>query len=172
MPLVMHQRTFLLLFSLVLGGCADWRDALQGYPNQGQWSHERGPTRPGPSVQERGVLDSHFHMRALRIEAVPPAVSLEHEEASLADELVIQVLNIGAGSCHMVQCPNSPRVIVVDCGSSGASENDGTAEQLANYVQTHGLFSHPDTEILVTVSHPDPDHTNKIPVLLEGYPVQ
>lgn len=53
MPLVIRQRTLLLLFPLVLEGYGDWRDAPQGYPNPEQWSRERGPTRPVPTVNER-----------------------------------------------------------------------------------------------------------------------
>lgn len=166
MPLVTFQRTFLILFSLILGGCADWRDALQGYPNPERWSPEGGPTRPIPTVQERGLLDPRFHMRALRGDMSPPGVIRDQAEPSLSDELVIHVLNIGAGSCQIVQCPHSHRVLVMDCGSSGASGDDLVGAHIVNYAQANGLFSHPETEILVAISHPDQDHTNKIPLLI------
>lgn len=168
----MLQGTYLLFFAFMLGGCADWREALQGYPNPEQWSQEPSPTRPVPTVQERGLLDSRFHMRVLRMEAVSPPAGTEDEEGIPSHELVIHVLNIGAGSCQIVQCPNSHRVIIIDCGSSGASGDDLVGEQIAAYAQTHGLFSDPETEILVAVSHPDRDHTNKIPILLQNHPVQ
>lgn len=168
----MLPRTFLLLFTLVLGGCAEWREALQGYFNPEQWNQEPSPTRPVPTVQERGLLDSRFHMRVLRMEAVSPPAGTEDEEGTPSDELAIHVLNIKAGSCQIVRCPNSHRVIVMDCGSRGASGDDLVGEQIAGYAQAHALFSHAETEILVAVSHPDQDHTNKIPVILQNHPVQ
>jgi competence protein ComEC len=97
---------------------------------------------------------------------------MTHEEASLSDELVIHVLNIGAGSCQIVQCPHAHRVMVMDCGSSGASDEDLAGERIVHYGQVNGLFSHPETKIVVAISHPDHDHTNKIPLLLEGQAVQ
>lgn len=57
MPLVWLQRTLLLL-GPVWGGCADSIDAPHGYPKPEQGSHEGGPTRPVPNVQERRLLDS------------------------------------------------------------------------------------------------------------------
>ncbi len=172
MPLVILQRILLLLFPIVLEGCADWRDALQGYPNPEQWSREGGPTRPVPTVDERGLLDPRFHKRALRVETDSRTTGVNRDEVSLSDELVIHVLNIGAGSCQIVQCPHSHRVIVMDCGSSDASDDDLAGERIVNYARNNGLFSHPETEILVAISHPDHDHTNKIPLLLEGHAVQ
>jgi competence protein ComEC len=102
----------------------------------------------------------------------PSDVIGEQEHASLSDELVIHVLNIGAGSCQIVQCPHSHRVLVMDCGSSGASGDDLVGAHIVNHAQANGLFSHPETEILVAISHPDQDHTNKIPLLLESHSVQ
>lgn len=161
----------MVLFIAILGGCAEWRDALQGYPNPEQWSPEGAPTRPVPTVQERGLLDPRFHMQALRSEVSPTDASLEQGPPG-SDELVIHVLNIGAGSCQIIQCPHSHRVIVMDCGSSGASGHEIASEDLINYVQANQLFSHSDTEILVAISHPDQDHTNKIPLLLKDQAVQ
>ena len=171
MPLVLFQRIVLFLFPLVLGGCADWRDALQGYPNPEQWSREGGPTRSVPTVEERGLLDPRFHLRALRMETDSRTDRMTHDEAILSDELVIHVLNVGAGSCQIVQCPHAHRVIVMDCGSSGASDEDLAGERIVHYARANGLFSHPDTEIVVAISHPDHDHTNKIPLLLEGHAI-
>ncbi|MCA9420571.1 MAG: hypothetical protein KC592_06125 [Nitrospira sp.] len=172
MPLVLLQGVFLLCFTVALGGCADWRDALQGYPNPEQWSPEGGPTRIVPTVRERGLLDTRFPRGVLRLEPVLKGARPEYVETSLADELVIHVLNIGAGSCQIVQCPHSHRVIVMDCGSSGTSGDDLAGEQIVNYAQANDLFGHPETEILVVISHPDQDHTNKIPLLLEGHSPQ
>ncbi|HBP90826.1 MAG TPA: hypothetical protein DD706_24430 [Nitrospiraceae bacterium] len=44
--------------------------------------------------------------------------------------------------------------------------------KIADYAQAHDLFSNPETEILIAVSHPNQDHTNKIPTLFEGNAVQ
>jgi hypothetical protein len=154
---------FLVIFSF--SGCADWREVLHGFPNPEQWTPEGAPTRRVPGVQESGMLDSRSNLRALRREATPPSAILRHEEAALADDLVIHVLNTKAGSCQIVECPHSHRVIVVDCGSSGASGDDLTGDEIAEYFQANAIFSHPDTEVLVTVSHPDQDHTNQIPTL-------
>lgn len=133
MPLILLQRMVLFIFPIVLGGGADWRDALQGYPNPEKWCREGGPTRSVPTVEERGLLDPRFHLRTLRGETDSRTTRMTHDEASLSDELVIHVLNIiGAGSCQIVQCPHAHRVMVIDCESSGASGKDLAGERLVH----------------------------------------
>jgi competence protein ComEC len=86
------------------------------------------------------------------------------------DELRIHFLNIGAGSCAIVECPgsNAPPMIV-DCGSTGATSNDLDTQSTRDYIQTilgqHTIASN------VVLSHPDLDHYSRIASVLDGIAV-
>jgi competence protein ComEC len=83
------------------------------------------------------------------------------------DELRIHYLNIGAGSCAVVECPgpDAPPMIV-DCGSSGGTASDLTRDQTTTYIQT--ILAQNSTSFNVVVSHGDTDHYAYIPSALAG----
>ena len=51
------------------------------------------------------------------------------------DELRIHYMNVGAGTCTVVECPgsNAPPMII-DCGSIGSSSQDMTKKQAGKYI--------------------------------------
>jgi len=52
------------------------------------------------------------------------------------NELRVHFLNVGAGSCAVVKCPGSnAHVMIVDCGSTGATANDMNGQQTRTYIQ-------------------------------------
>jgi beta-lactamase superfamily II metal-dependent hydrolase len=95
------------------------------------------------------------------------AVALQPREE---DELRIHFLDVGAGSCTIIECPGpNAAPMIVDCGANGASEADLSANEARDYIQkvlaTHTLPPR------VVVSHPDTDHYAHIPTVLADTPV-
>jgi beta-lactamase superfamily II metal-dependent hydrolase len=85
------------------------------------------------------------------------------------DELRIHILNIGTGTCTVVECPgaNAPPMIV-DCVSLGRTENDLTETEAATYVQH--ILSTTTIRPNVVISHPDRDHYRYIATVLATTP--
>lgn len=87
------------------------------------------------------------------------------------DQLRIHYLNVGAGSCTLIECPGQDAPpMVVDCGSVGTASFDLDGAQAATYIR-HVLDGH-DTDANVVISHPHTDHYSLIPVILDGIEVQ
>src|SRR5881296_1682040 len=84
------------------------------------------------------------------------------------NQLRIHFLNVGAGSCAIVECPGAPPMIV-DCGSSGGSNDDLTAEDAADYIGK--LLRQNQSRPNVVLSHPDRDHYSYIASSLGKIPV-
>ena len=82
------------------------------------------------------------------------------------DELVIHYLNVGAGTCTVVECPgqNAPPMIV-DCGSVGR-HNGLTDTQARNYIEN--VLNNHDPDPNVVISHPHTDHYGMIAEVLEN----
>ena len=80
------------------------------------------------------------------------------------DLLRFHFLNIGAGSCHVVECPGSTNVIVYDCGQMAPTSDDMTAQQVRDYVRTVIGNDQP----VVVLSHADADHVNLVSPVLDG----
>jgi competence protein ComEC len=86
------------------------------------------------------------------------------------NELRIHFLNIGAGSCTVVECPGAGSApMIVDCGASGAAEGDMTRDDARAYVRDV-LAAH-QGQPHVVLSHGDTDHYNLIPYVLDEVPV-
>lgn len=79
--------------------------------------------------------------------------------------LRIHTLPVGAGNCQVVQCPNQNKLVVMDCGSKGRGTQGWTADDASRYIRA---MIDVDTEIVATVSHPDGDHYNYLPVVFDG----
>ncbi len=86
------------------------------------------------------------------------------------DDLRIHYLNIGAGTCTVVECPGpNASPMIVDCGSLGGTVDDMDEDDARQYIQTI-LGSHPSRPNLV-LSHADQDHYGWIPRVLGETPV-
>jgi len=97
----------------------------------------------------------------------PPALPASRSQ----DELRIHFLNIGVGTCTLVECPgaNAPPMLV-DCGSTGREVGDLTAQQAADYIET--LLAPHSTEPNVVISHPDQDHFSLVATVLADTEVE
>lgn len=75
-------------------------------------------------------------------------------------------LNVGAGMCHVVQCPGSDGTVILDdCGSSnttGAMTRDEARTYIRGLAEGHPLK--------VVITHTDADHSNWIPFVFDSLP--
>ena len=93
-----------------------------------------------------------------------PAVVSDFAMDTDAGFMRIHSLNIGAGSCHIIECPGpGNNVVVFDCGTIDRTPNDMVDQEIADYGAD--IFSGSD-DITVFTSHPDRDHYTLIHRLL------
>lgn len=87
------------------------------------------------------------------------------------DDLRIHFLNIGTGTCTVIQCPgpNAPPMIV-DCGSTGAGAGDLNAGETKSYVQA--ILEQHSARPNAVLSHADLDHYSHIPAVLDSVTAQ
>ena len=82
------------------------------------------------------------------------------------DTLRAHYINVGAGMCHVVQCPGTDGTVILDdCGSSNtnkAMDREQTREYVRSLVKGHPLK--------VVITHTDADHSNWIPYVLDSLP--
>jgi uncharacterized protein YjdB/beta-lactamase superfamily II metal-dependent hydrolase len=96
---------------------------------------------------------------------------LEDSRKGGASVLQIHSLNIGAGSCHLVQCfgPEenaklpAPNSLLIDCGSTGSSLERLDALGVTSYFKNQEVD---DGTLDIAVSHPDQDHYNFLTSLI------
>ncbi len=87
------------------------------------------------------------------------------------DELRIHHLNVGAGTCTLVECPGADAPpMIVDCGSLEATDADMDRDEARDYIQDI-LDDHAQAPNLV-LSHADRDHYGWIPHVLRDTRVQ
>jgi beta-lactamase superfamily II metal-dependent hydrolase len=86
--------------------------------------------------------------------------------AALSDDQIMDVwmLDVGQGSCVVIDCPDGDRPLLVDCGStSGSDRND--REETVQWIHDALAAMGPPT---VVVSHPDADHYSLIPRVVDA----
>lgn len=82
--------------------------------------------------------------------------------------MTIHSLNIGAGSCHVIQCPGARgQKMIIDCGRVGAARpTDRTPAEVGAYFGA--LANANDVPPIVVSTHPDADHYNYLEAMLNG----
>lgn len=87
------------------------------------------------------------------------------------NELRIHYLNIGAGTCTLVECPGSHAPpLVIDCGSLEATADDMSQEDTKTYIR--GILASHGTRPNLVLSHADRDHYGWIAHVLDGVRLQ
>jgi beta-lactamase superfamily II metal-dependent hydrolase len=118
--------------------------------------------RPGRGLASRRVprgLSASGDPGAFGAESRPRTLTeFTAARAARPDLLRFHLLNIGAGSCHLIECPASTDVIVYDCGQMAPGADDMTAEQVRSHVRAVVGSDQP----VVVLSHADADHVNLI----------
>lgn len=86
------------------------------------------------------------------------------------DELRIHFLQVGSGSCTVVECPGSDAPpMIVDCGTIHRRDDDLTNAEVSSYVGD--VLAQHDVPPNVVLSHGDRDHYSFIPQVLSGIQV-
>lgn len=105
-----------------------------------------------------------FEVTGVATEDPPGFESASYAELPSDHDLMrIHLLNVGAGSCHIVECPGSNDVIVYDCGQMNPSPTDMTPQDVAAYFRE---VVHDDEPVIV-LSHADRDHVSLIDQITE-----
>ncbi len=82
------------------------------------------------------------------------------------DEIRAHHLNIGAGMCVIVECPGESAPLLIDCGSTGATDDDMNRDDVLAYAAE--VFGAHSAAPVVTLSHGDKDHYSHVPDLFDG----
>lgn len=86
------------------------------------------------------------------------------------DELRVHFLNIGAGTCTVVECPGpNAAPMIVDCGSSGRSPEDMTPDETRDYIRD--ILEAHEAAPRVVLSHGHADHYDLIAEVLDDVAV-
>ncbi len=127
-----------------------------------------GSLRPGEQLEYLGSVP-RWHQ--VRLPDGRPGFVSKSWTRVVRDELRIHFLNVGAGTCTVVECPgqNSPPIII-DCGSRGVTATDLDRDEARAYVQ--GILNQHTAAPNVVLSHGDRDHYGWIPHVLQGVQVQ
>lgn len=101
--------------------------------------------------------------------APAPLSAVPTRLAPLPDDpghLELHFIDVGQGDCTLIKRPNGT-VILVDCGSLGGANETEVREYLLDQLDSQD----PTIDALV-ITHPDRDHYNLLPDVLEGVAVQ
>ena len=104
----------------------------------------------------------HFQANATQAGKVHDAGANPH---NAADRLRIDFVDVGQGDCILLTCPKGGHVMV-DCGSLGGGDREAAKQRVqAILAEGNGKV---DT---LVITHPDADHYNWIPYVLDGVDV-
>lgn len=92
------------------------------------------PTSKQGFAQYSSVENSQELFDGLKSLNLNPAIMSAARAAKVDDLMRVHILNIGAGSCQIVECPGLNKIIVADCGSKKPSDTDMTRGQIASYL--------------------------------------
>ncbi len=119
------------------------------------------PTERRGTLTLPGAENTPIVKRQLMSAGIRPAIMSASRASPLSDPIRVHILNIGAGSCQIVECPASDDILIADCGSKGPTESDLDKTQIAAYLDSIGVTG----DATVTISHPHEDHYNRIAAL-------
>lgn len=153
---------------IVMGAALAFLVGVSGCSNTPGREGEEAPIRPGEkdvrvASKSASVLTTQ---KGSRFKQGPSPFFTSNDTAfSEKDKaLRIHVLNIGAGSCQLIDCPGSSDVLVVDCGQLAPTSSDMDRDAIVDYFDK--VIG--DGEATVVLSHPDLDHINRIAEAMKG----
>ena len=87
------------------------------------------------------------------------------QDAKPVDSIRVHSLNVGAGSCHVIECPGQNAApILYDCGQIERSDPDLSKNEVVSYVQR--ILDRYSADPIILVSHADRDHYSYIPAIM------
>jgi beta-lactamase superfamily II metal-dependent hydrolase len=123
-----------------------------------------GCATPPEATSTQAAAASGASVMTAEIAAAPAAGASSAAAAAVQDAyLDVWVLDVGQGSCVIVDCPNGDRPLIIDCGSTARSRNndrDLTLSAASDLVERLGAPT-------VVVSHGDEDHYGLIARVVE-----
>ncbi|MCE3004274.1 MAG: MBL fold metallo-hydrolase [Xanthomonadaceae bacterium] len=131
---------------------------------------------PSPeTIRAHGLLDPAALPRVSRKAGQEPRLMRARARAALPltprnlNEIRIHSLPVGAGSCHLIECPGpGNELLLYDCGSTeGARAHFGLDDVRAYLAEVAG-----ERPLKVVVSHADRDHYSHVPKLVAPAQVQ
>jgi beta-lactamase superfamily II metal-dependent hydrolase len=138
-------------------------------------SGEKGRLRPGESLPLVADVPRWYEVRladgSTGFVSKAWTTIVRGLAARQEDDLRIHFLNIGTGTCTVIQCPgpNAPPMIV-DCGSTGAGADDLSAVETKSYIDA--ILSQHSERPNAVLSHADLDHYSNIPSVLGSVTAQ
>ncbi len=91
-----------------------------------------------------------------------PRLVHRHGEMIVGDVMKIHTIPVGAGNCQLLECPAQNKLVVFDCGSRGRGSLGWSREEVTEYVDN---LIDIDTEVVVSISHADRDHSSYLPTM-------
>lgn len=138
-----------------------------------------GPTPPAsPEPRLADVATNWPDAEATTQQAWPDALASEDWMHSVGSEpnvdvafrpMTIFTMPVGSGNCQMMLCPSENRMVMFDCGSTGAGDRGWNRADVGQFIATQ---INDQTAIVVSISHPDADHSNYLPDVLAGRPIR
>lgn len=121
------------------------------------------PACPEPACAPAPTVQPFSGGEALPTDAAAPVAAALHAQGSV---FRVTAIDTGQGDCALVECPNGTNVLI-DCGSSrhASASPAHVREVLAARIGDAAI------DVLV-LTHPDRDHYNWIPEVLEGRDVE
>ena len=86
-----------------------------------------------------------------------------------ADQVTANIINVGDGSCQIVECADGRSPILVDCGTSLFAAGAGKAKVLA---QVEDILARHDHRLRLVVSQSGAEHISLLDEVLEGAQVE
>jgi len=159
-----HRFFLLFTVSLVLAGCASVPEDKLVEEEPEELMKSAGLLADIPAVTEPPGKIAR-QQKTAKSELFGFVESPVDTDKAASEDMKVHILNIGSGSCQIVDCPSSDDVLVVDCGSMSPSETDLEAAQIKSYFnEVIGKTG----DVKVTLSHPHEDHINQIENALNG----
>ncbi|MBK8283727.1 MAG: hypothetical protein IPK97_01955 [Ahniella sp.] len=97
------------------------------------------------------------------------STELPTSSLAAARPMTIYTIPVGSGNCQMMLCPSENRMMMFDCGSTGAGNLGWNRADVGQFIAAN---INDQTAIVVSISHPDADHSNYLPDVLAGRPVR
>lgn len=140
---------------------------------------DQEPTNPKEAAEPQEQIQISRVERASAARSTTPAdgaFNVPNTPFGLSSRMRIKTVDVGAGNCIAIQCPNASEALLVDCGT-----NDGVHDTPPNLPRIkrqadRAIAEIPDfignRPVNLVITHPHTDHDIFIPNVLEGKAVK
>jgi len=86
-----------------------------------------------------------------------------------SDQVTAHIINVGSGSCQIVECADQRSPLLVDCGTDLFAQRRGRDKVVA---EVKGILARNDNRVRLVVSQSSPGHVSLLDSVLEGVTVE